>query len=347
MDTTTIAVDLAKQVFEVAEANRVGRVVGRRRLTRTQFARYLQHQAPAHIVMEACGTAHHWGRTAQACGHRVSLLPAQYVRPFVRRQKTDRTDATGLLDAVKADGIHPVAVKTVAQQELLALHRMRQQWMTTRTARINALRGFLREHGVAVAPGPARIVAHVAQLIADADAPIPPRLRQLLASVVDDIRAIETHITRVERDLQAVAQADPVVERLMTIPGIGVLTATALVATVPHIHSFPRARRFASWLGLTPREHSSGTRRVLGAITKQGDVYLRCLLTHGARSALLAARRAHTAQRPLTGLQQWAVTVADRRGHNRAAVAVANKLARIIWAVWTRDQAFTSTRVAA
>lgn len=319
MDTTTIAVDLAKQVFEVAEADRAGKVIGRRRLTRAQFARFLQHQPPAHVVMEACGTAHHWGRT----------------------------DATGLLDALRADGIHPVAVKTVAQQELLALHRMRQQWMTTRTARINALRGFLREHGVAVASGPARVVAEVAQLAADAEAPVPPRLRRLLATIIDDIRAIETHIAGIERDLHAVAGADPVVGRLMTIPGIGVLTATAPVATVPQIHSFQRARRFASWLGLTPREHSSGTRRSLGGITKQGDVYLRCLITHGARSALLAARRVATALRPLTPLQQWALTVAERRGHNRAAVALANKIARIIWAVWTRDQAFTATPAAA
>jgi transposase len=347
MDTTTIAVDLAKHVFEVAEANRAGRVTGRRRLTRAQFERFLQQQPPAHVVMEACGTEHFWGRTAQACGHRVSLLPAQYVRPFVRRQKTDRTDATGLLDAVRADGIHPVAVKTVTQQELLALHRMRQQWMTTRTARINALRGFLREHGVAVASGPKRVVTEVALLVADAEAPLPPRLRRLLAAIVDDIRAIETRVAGIERDLQMVADAEPVIECLMTIPGVGVLTATALVATVPHIHGFPRARRFASWLGLTPREHSSGTRRVLGGITKQGDVYLRCLVTHGARSALLAARRAATAQRPLTPLQQWALQLADRRGHNRAAVAVANKLARIIWAVWTRDHVFTATPVAA
>jgi transposase len=347
MDTTTIAVDLAKQVFEVVEADRAGKVIGRRRLTRTQFARFLQHQPPAHVVMEACGTAHHWGRTAQMCGHRVSLLPAQYVRPFVRRQKTDRTDATGLLDALRADGIHPVAVKTVAQQELLALHRMRQQWMTTRTARINALRGFLREHGIAVASGPARVVAEVAQLVADAEAPVPARLRRLLAIIIDDIRAVEAHITGVERDLHAVAGADPVVGRLMTIPGIGVLTATALVATVPHIHSFQRARQFASWLGLTPREHSSGTRRSLGGITKQGDVYLRCLITHGARSALLAARRVATTLRPLTPLQQWALMLAERRVYNRAAVALANKLARIIWAVWTREQTFTTTPAAA
>jgi transposase len=252
-----------------------------------------------------------------------------------------------LLDALRADGIHPVAVKTVAQQELLALHRMRQQWMTTRTARINALRGFLREHGIAIASGPARVVAEVAQLVADAEAPVPARLRRLLAIIIDDIRTIEAHLAGVDHDLDAVAGADPVVGRLMTIPGIGVLTATALVATVPHIHSFQRARRFASWLGLTPREHSSGTRRSLGGITKQGDVYLRCLITHGARSALLAARRVATALRPLTPLQQWALMLAERRGHNRAAVALANKLARIIWAVWTRDQAFTATPAAA
>jgi transposase len=297
--------------------------------------------------MEACGTAHHWGRTALACGHRVSLLPAQYVRPFVRRQKTDRTDATGLLDALRADGIHPVAVKTVAHQELLALHRMRQQWMRTRAARINAVRGFLREHGLALVAGPARGVAAAARLVADAEAPLPPRLRRLLAILIEDIRTVEAHIAAIEGDLHEVADADPIVGRLMTIPGVGVLTATALVATVPHIHSFTRARRFASWLGLTPREHSSGMHRSLGSITKQGDVYLRCLVTHGARSALLAARRTATAGRPMTPLQQWALTLADRRGHNRAAVALANKLARIIWAVWSRDQDFTTVPAAA
>jgi transposase len=342
MDATTFAVDLAKNVFEVAAANPRGRITARYRLTRTQFSRFLRDQPAAHVVMEACGTAHHWGRSAQAAGHRVTLLPAQYVRPFVRRQKTDRTDATGLLDAVRSDGLKPVAVKTVAQQELLALHRMRDQWMATRTARINALRGFLREHGIDLASGPRRVVAEVWQVLEDADAPVPDRLRRTLALLVAEIRSLEAHVAGVEHDLRAIADQDPVIQRLQTVPGVGLLTSTALVGTVAHIHGFRRARFFASWLGLTPREHSSGARRRLGAITKQGDVYLRCLLTHGARAVLLAARRTVRLKRPLTALQHWALTVADRRGHNRATVAVANKLARIIWAVWSRESDFVA-----
>lgn len=347
MDATTIAVDPAKQVFEVAVANKSGHVTARRRLTRSQFDRFLRDHGPAHIVMEACGTAHYWGRTAQAAGHRVSLLPVQYVRPFVRRQKTDRANATGLLDAVRSGDITPVAVKTVAQQELLAIHRIRDQWMATRTARINALRGFLREHGIAVVRGPKRVLAEVWQVFEDAEAPVPGRLRRALALLVEEIREIEERIASIERELREVASQDPIIERLMSVPGVGLLTATALVATVAHIHGFRRARRFSSWLGLTPREHSSGTRPRLGAITKQGDVYVRCLLTHGARSVLLAARRAAALKRPLTALQQWALAVADRRGHNRATVAIANKLARIIWAVWTRDVDFATRPAAA
>jgi transposase len=347
MNVTTIAVDIAKTVFEVAVAQTAGGSPARHRFSRTQFERFLRTHEPAHVVMEACGTAHHWGRTAQAIGHQVTLLPAQYVRPFVRRQKTDRTDTAGLLDAIRSDGLKPVAVKTVAQQELLALHRIRGQWMATRTARINALRGFLREHGIGVVNGARRGVAAVAEILDDAEAPIPGRLRRALVLLVSEIREIEARILAIEHELRAIADDDPVVERLMEIPGVGLLTATALVASVGHIHSFGRARRFASWLGLTPREDSSGPRRHLGAITKQGDVYLRCLLTHGARAVLLAARRAQRLKRPLTGLQHWALAVADRRGHNRATVAVANKLARIIWAVWSRDVAFIARPVAA
>jgi transposase len=347
MDATTIAVDLAKHVLEVAEENAQGRIIARRRLTRTQFARLLSDHAPAHVVMEACGTAHHWGRLAQASGHRVSLLPPQYVRAFVHRQKTDRTDTTGLLDAQRSEAITSVPVKTVAQQELLALHRVRAQWITTRTARINALRGLLSEHGICLAKGARRVLADVHAILEDVERPIPGRLRRVLALVVDEIRALEHQIRHLERELQTVADQDPVIGRLLTVPGVGLLTATALAATVGHIYGFRRGRRFASWLGLTPREHSSGARRQLGAITKQGDEYLRCLLIHGARSVLLAARRTAQTPRPLTSLQQWALAVSERRGQNRAAVAVANKLARIIWAVWTRDGVYLPRPLAA
>jgi transposase len=337
MDATTIGVDLAKSVFEIALANTAWRVIGRRRLTRPQFERFLATHPPAHVVMEACGTAHHWARVARRCGHDVSLLPAQYVRPYVRRNKTDRTDADALLEAVRSGGITPVAVKTPAQQELLALHRARAEWMATRTARINAMRGFLQEHGVSIPRGARTALVQIPRIVDNTAAPMPWRLRGILARLLDDVRAVEAHIIAVERELAAIAHGDPVAQRLMTIPGIGLLTATALIATVGHIHAFRRARRFASWLGLTPTERSSAHRRRLGAISKMGDVYLRCLLTHGARAVLLAAHRTSSRGRPLSRLQQWALGVQARRGHNKATVAVANKLARIVWAVWSRD----------
>lgn len=341
MDATTIGVDLAKSVYELALANAGWHVIERKRLTRPQFERWLATQPATHVVMEACGTAHHWGRLARGHGHRVTLLPAQYVRPYVRRSKTDRTDAEALLEAVRSGRIAPVVVKTRAQQELQALHRVRAEWMTTRTARINALRSFLQEYGIPVARGARIALTTIPVILADAEASVPPRLRAILVRLLDELRRLQKDLEGLERELAAVAAADPVAQRLLTIPGIGVLTATAFLGSVGHIHTFHRARRFASWLGLTPHERSSGLRRRLGAISKMGDVYLRYLLTHGARAVLCAARRAQRRARALTRLQQWSLHVQTHRGHNRATVAVANKLARIVWAVWSRDVPYT------
>jgi len=340
MRMSTIAVDLAKTVFEVAIADGSGHVVRRHRLTRVQFERLLREEPAAHVVMEACGTAHFWGRTARAAGHQVSLLPAQYVRPFVRRQKTDRTDAAGLLDAARSHGLSAVPIKTIAQQELQALHRVREQWMTTRTARINTVRGLLREFGITIGAGARRAVVDAQRVLDECGSAIPGRMRGVLRQMVEEIRDLESKIEEVDQGLRSVADENPMAGRLMGIPGIGVMTATALLGSVADIHGFRRGRQFASWLGLTPREHSSAERRVLGGITKQGNVYLRCLLTHGARSVLLSAHRASAAKRQLSRLQQWALAVANRRGHNRAAIAVANKMARIVWAVWSRDTTF-------
>lgn len=339
---STIAVDLAKTVFQVAIANGAGRVVTRHRFSRGQFAKFLRTEPPTHVVMEACGTAHFWGRLAQDIGHRVTLLPPRYVRPYVHRDKTDRADADALLEALRNPRIVPVPVKSVAQQELVALHRIRDQWMATRTARLNALRGILREHGLPVPTGATRALAAIPLLLADATVPLPRCLRHTLTLLYEEIRELEARVRTLEGDLAALVASDPVSQRLQTVPGIGLLTATAMRGTVGNIHTFRRARQFACWLGLTAREHSSGTRRRLGTITKQGDVYLRYLLTHGARAVLLAAQRRHRAGRPLTRLQQWAIAVAQRRGHNRATIAVANKLARIVWAVWYREQSFAA-----
>jgi len=344
MDATTVAVDLAKDIFEVALANRGGRIFERKRLTRRQFERFIDGLAPdTEVVMEGCGTAHYWGRRCQARRLQVRLLPVQYVRPYVRRNKTDRTDTEALLEANRCGGIQPVPVKTAEQQTLQALHRVRTQWQAARTARINVVRGLLREHGLPMPVGARKVIARVTALLEDAEVVIPELLRHTVALVVEEIRALEMRIIAIDQQLAQVARTHPVAVRLQQIPGVGVLTATAMVGAVPHIHAFRRGRQFASWLGLTPRESSTGGRRYLGRISKRGDVYLRCLLTHGARAVLLTAQRTMRATpHRATRFQQWAVTLAARRGHNKAAIAVANKLARTIWAVWHYEVDFRS-----
>lgn len=273
-------------------------------------------------------------------------MPPAYVRPYVRRNKTDRADAEALLEAVRSGEMPSVPVKRVEQQALVGLHRVRAQWVRTRTARINALRGLLQEHGVLLPTGPRAALQAVPTILDDAAAALPRHLCHVLLSVHTEVRDLETRIADLERQLRTLAATDPVVSRLQTIPGVGLLTATALVGTVGHIQTFGRARQFASWLGLTPRESSSGHRRHLGAISKRGDVYLRCLLTHGARAVLVTAQRRRRAAQPLTRLHHWAATVRDRRGHNTATIAVANKLGRIVWAVWQRDVPFVAVPAA-
>jgi transposase len=349
MDAMTVAVDLAKDVFEMAWANRAARILERKRLTRRQLERTLDAVVPGTtVLMESCGTAHYWGRRCQARGLDVRLLPAQYVRPYVRRNKTDRTDTEALVEAHRCDGIHAVPVKTVEQQTLQALHRVRTQWQSARTARINVLRGLLREQGVAVPAGARTLVTRVASVLADSAAPVPDLLRHTLGLVLEEVRTLEERVHGLDLQLARLAKAHPIAPRLMQVPGVGVITATAMVGAVNHIHAFRRGRDFASWLGLTPREASSGHRRYLGAISKRGDTYLRCLLTHGARAVLLMAQRtARATPARMTRLQQWAVALATRRGHNKAAIALANKLARILWAVWRSEQDFCSPLAAA
>ena len=341
MERTTIAVDLANTVFQVAVANEHGQIIDRKRLGRSPFRRFLTTRPPSRVVMEACATAHHWGRVAQQHGHQVTLLPPLYVRPFVRRNKTDQADAEALVDAARSERIPAVPVKRVEQQALLALHRVREQWVTTRTARINSLRGLLHEHGLTLPRGAQAAVRAVPALL-DTAPQLPAPLRQALASMHEEIRALDLRIAELDRQLLQLADSDPVSTQLRTVPGIGPLAATALVASVGHVHAFRSGRRFASWLGLTPREHSSAGRRRLGHITKRGDRYLRLLFTHAGRALLLAAARRRRAGQQLSRLHQWALRLRDRTHFNKAIVAVANKLARIVWAVWTRDVQFVA-----
>lgn len=338
MEHTTIAVDLAKSVFQVAVSHRPGRVDEERRLTRERFLTFFAQQPPATVVFEACGSAHYWARQLQPFGHTVRLLPAHDVRRYVRRNKTDRTDTKGMLEANRNEEIHPVPVKTIEQQAIASLHRLRSTWLATRTARLNTLRGLLREFGIFIPVGAHQVVPRVRELAAKSTDTLPAAVQSTLARACAELDILETNMRDVERQLTALARQLPDVKLLQTVPGVGVLTATALVALVGDIRRFRSGRHFASFLGLTPREDSSAGRRRLGAISKQGDIYVRMLLTHGARSFVWHAK---TTTQP-TSLQRWAVQTEQRRGHNVATVAVANKFARIIWAVWVQQRPFAT-----
>lgn len=336
MQSTLVAVDLAKNVFEIAVSRQPGKVAERHRLSRSKFLEFFAERQPEVVLLEATGSAHHWGRQLQQLGHQPVLLPPRAVKRYRDGNKTDRTDTKSLLEASRNEEIRPVPLKTVAQQTLTSLHRLRSAWMATRTARINTVRGLLRELGLTIPLGARRVVPLVIGLLADPDSAIPLPLRAVLGEACEEIHQLEARIRTVERQLEALAKEIPAVEHLRSIPGVGLLTATAFYAFVGDARRFPTARHFASYLGLTPREHSSGNVRRLGRISKRGDAYLRTLLTHGARAVL---RAAHVATSP-TPLYSWAIAVHQRRGHNVAAIALANKLARIIWAVWRQQRRF-------
>jgi transposase len=336
MKSTTIAVDLAKSVFEVAVSHRPGRVAARRRLSRARLPHFFAQQQPATVLLEACGSAHHWGRHLQTLGHDVQLLPPFDVHRYRKGNKTDRADAKALLEAFRNEEIRPVPVKTVDQQAVASLHRLRSRWLATRTSRLNTLRGILREFGLLIPVGSRKVVPAVEALVEDSHSPLPASLRHALRDACQEIRGIETRMAAVELQLKGLAKDDPVVQRLMSVPGVGILTATALIALVGDIRRFRSGRHFACFLGLTPREHSTGQTRRLGRISKRGDTYVRMLLVHGARSVLVSAKRMKDPGR----LRSWALELQASRGHNVATVALANKLARAVWSVWKNERTY-------
>jgi transposase len=341
MEHTTIAVDLAKAVFQVAISHQPGRVDEERRLARDRFLEFFAQRPPATVILEACGSAHDWARQLQPLGHSVRLLAPHDVRPYVRRNKTDRTDAKGLLEANRNEEIHAVPVKSVAHQAIASLHCRRSTWLATRTSRITTIRGLLREFGLFIPVGAHHVVPPVRTLLVDPTA-VPGLLHSTLAAACDDIDALETQMRATERRLDAVAADMPDVTLLQTVPGIGLITATALVARVTDIRRFRSGRHFASYIGLTPREDSTGSRRRLGAISKPGDVYVRMLLTHGARSVLwpredreipdrvtaLGAPHRATARSQCRGRGRGEHTRADCRGGLGARAAVRSRSRR-------------------
>jgi transposase len=332
-DVTTIAVDLAKDVFQVAYGDGQGRVLSRQRLgSRRAFALQIGQWRDVVVVMESCATAHYWGRECQRLGLQVRLLPTQHVGAYRRRNKTDAADAEALLEAARNAQIKDVPVKNETQQLVLAVHSLRESWKAARTARINALRGHLLGFGQAIPLGAEKAIAQASAYIEN----VPVALHGLLQQLLDEISQLSKRMVDAERQIIALNKQNPAATHLQQVSGIGPLTASALTASAVDARHFKSGRQLAAWLGLTPREHSSGNSRHLGRISKRGDVYVRMLLVHGARSALSAALALRSkAPEKLNRIQRWATQLHDRVGMHKAIVAVANKLARICWAMWT------------
>ena len=325
---TTVGIDLAKRVFALHGVDGAGRVVLRKTLRREQLVETVAGLPPCLIGMEACSGAHAWARRFQKLGHSVRLMAPAFVVPYRKSGKNDGNDAEAICEAVVRPNMRFVPVKSEEQQALLALHRVRQGWIAERTATINRIRAVLSEFGV-VLPNRAE---HVRRHALQAAQPLPAFAQRALSDLREHLRGLDERVAAYDRELAAQARASEPARRLMEIRGIGPLTALAIVATVGTARDFSNGRQFAAWLGLTPRQHSSGGRSRLGHITGRGDAYLRCLLVQGARSVL------HTAMHHSDRLSRWVVSLQGRRGYHKALVAIAAKNARIAWALLSKDQ---------
>ncbi len=333
MKVSTVGVDLAKSVFQVHAIDEGGEVVVRRALRRRQIVPFFGKLEPCLIGMEACGTSHFWARELSALGHRVKLMPPAYVKPYVKRGKTDAGDAEAICEAVTRPTMRFVAIKSPEQQSLLALHRTRDLLIRQRTQLVNMIRSQLAEFGIVRAKGIQHALNLVGQLLEGAALDIPALARKVVTALAQQLRDLQARIGELEKDLMTWSRDNEVVKRLQTIPGVGIITASALAASVTDPHQFTSGRQFAAWLGLTPRAHSSGGKERMGGISKMGDRYLRRLLVNGMTSRLRSVRRRPDAH-------PWAANLLRRKPAKLAAVAMANKTARIAWAVMTRGEIY-------
>lgn len=341
---TTIAIDLAKEVFAVCVMNAAGVVAERHKLRRAAFARWAESLSmPCVVAMEACSSAHHWGRWFAARGHTVRLIAPAFVTPFRKSGKNDAHDAEAIGIAARQPTMRFVPVKTVAAQATLCWHRARDGWNKERSALMNRLRGLLAEFGIVLPRSADRLRRALPALTSDAAVPAP--LRALLLEAAAQWRALDARLARCDAEVAAHARAEPAAQRLREMLGVGPLTSSAVLATVPDARLFRNGRQFAAWIGLTPRQHSSGGKTQLGRISRHGDAYLRCLLVQGARSTLQSALRADPTR--AAPLQRWIAALYQRKGYHKTLLAIANKHARIIWALLAREQRYDPNFVAA
>lgn len=338
MELKRVGVDLAKRVFQVHGVDAGERPVVRKALSRTQMRLFFQNLQPTLIGMEACGSAHYWARELAALGHEVKLIPPQFVKPYVKSNKNDANDAEAICEAVSRPTMRFVTVKSAEQQAMQSVHRVRSRVVKARTALVNEIRGLLAEFGLSIDTlGVAAVRKALPGFLEDGENGLPGTFRALLSELYEELLTMEARVAVLNQQLAAHADADERVRQVQQLPGIGPISASAVLASVGDAKQFKSGRDFAAWLGLVPSQHSSGGKSRLGGISKRGDAYLRTLLIHGAR-ACVTASDGKTDRR-----SRWIQDLMTRRNKNIATVAVANKNARILWAMLSRHEDYRAS----
>ena len=336
MKITTIGIDLAKNVFQVHGADGRGKAVLKKGLKRAQMLPFFANLTPCLIGMEACGSAHYWARKLEGLGHTVKLMAPQFVKPYVKTNKNDAADAEAICEAVTRPTMRFVPIKNGEQQAVLALHRARQGFVKARTAQANQIRGLLAEYGITIPKGISHIATHLPDILEDGENGLPGVFRQLIDRLGAHLKELERQVGELEAQIQVWHRANDASRKLAEIPGIGPITASALVASIGDAKSFENGRQLAAWLGIVPRQNSSGGKQTLLGISKRGDTYLRTLLIHGARAVV------RVAERKANHAGSWLAGVMGRRNKNVAAVALANKNARVVWALLVHERTYTT-----
>ena len=333
MKITTIGIDLAKIVFQIHGVDERGKVAVRKQLKRAEMSSYFANLEPCLIGMEACGSAHHWARKLEGYGHTVKLMAPQFVKAYVKTNKNDMADAEAICEAVSRPNMRFVAMKSVEQQAILSVHRARQGFVRARTAQANQIRGLLSEFGIVIPQGIGAIAKRVPEILEDGENGLPGTMRNLIERLTENLKEMDRQAKELEAQIQIWHREHAASRKLAEIPGLGPITASAIVATVGDAREFKNGRQLAAWMGLVPKQNSSGGKQNLLGISKRGDTYLRTLMIHGARAVI---RFAENKAEP----ESWLRKLMGRRNKNVAAVALANKNARIVWALLAKDRMF-------
>lgn len=333
-EISVMGIDLAKNIFQLHGVSEHGRVVLRRQLRRGELMRFMATVKPCLVGMESCGGANYWAREFQKLGHTVKLMAPQFVKPYRKSDKNDFNDAEAICEAVARPNMRFVPIKQIAQQDVQCLHRIRERMISNRTALVNSVRGFLAEYGIALPKQVNQIRKQLPVVLERGDNELTPMTRRMLGELYEELAWWDERIGRYDEQLKQISKQNEVCQRLLEIEGIGPITATALVASVSEPRAFKSGRQFAAFVGLVPRQNSSGGKTVLLGIHKRGDKYLRKLLVHGARAALRVMRNKSD------GKSVWVTRIMNTRGHNKACVALANKNARQIWAVMAKEESY-------